>query len=263
MIPDLSVSGNLWRWHKLEMAKRRLVYALNRLRLPLSAVPGENRPALRFKFIADIPGGPPAPTGHLNGLITINIVEADDPERERRRVNLHEPYRTLLGHLRHEVAHYFWDRLIDRSRWLDRCRQLFGDDRMDYSAALKRHYNEGPPADWQQNFISAYATMHPWEDWAETWAHYFHIIDLVETATAFGLTIKPDPAEKPTVMPAAPPRREPGFEKLLEAWFPLTQVLNSLNRSMGMPDAYPFALSDKAVEKLHFIHEVVMGSAEA
>jgi len=70
------------------------------------------------KCVADVDGCTPVLTSHCNGLITLNIAEADDAERERRRVKFHEPYRTLLGHLRHEVAHYYWDRLIANSKWL-------------------------------------------------------------------------------------------------------------------------------------------------
>ncbi len=252
IIPDLSVTGNLQRWQKLEIAKRRLLYTIFRLGLPITAVPEENRPALRFKFIADVPGGHPALTGHLNGVITLNISEADDVEREQRRVSLHEPYRTVLGHLRHEVAHYFWDRLVARSQWLERFRQTFGDEAVDYQTALKQHYDQGPPADWQANYVSAYASSHPWEDWAETWAHYFHIIEIVETAEAFGIGLNPA---------SSSPATNAGFQEVLQAWFPLTQAINSLNRCMGMPDAYPFVLADKAIEKLRFIHEVVLGNS--
>lgn len=262
MIPDLSIAENLERWRKLEKAKRRLVYTLMHLGLPTEGAPAEDRPSLRFKFIADVPGGPPALTGHLNGLITLNIAEADDAERERRRVGFHEPYRTLLGHFRHEVAHYYWDRLIANSQWLAHFRELFGDETTDYAAALKRHHAQGPPPDWQTHFVSAYATTHPWEDWAETGAHYFHIVDMVETARSFGVSLKPNhPAAKS--MSADLKRvddRDADFEAILASWFPLTHALNSLNRGMGLLDAYPFVLSDPAIEKLKFVHEVFHNS---
>jgi hypothetical protein len=91
----------------------------------------------------------------------------------------------LLGHFRHEVGHYFWDRLVATDpHQLEEFRVLFGDDRQDYGEALKRHYDEGAPANWQDTYISMYATMHPWEDFAETWAHYLHIVDTLETAGA-------------------------------------------------------------------------------
>ena len=161
VIPNLEAQANLERWRRLEIAKRRLLYTIFQLGLPVDAVPEENRPALRFKFLADTPAGEPTTTGHEDGIITINTAEADDAERERRRVNLHEPMRTLLGHVRHEVGHYYWDRLVANSGWLERFRVLFGDDRQDYASALNAYYQSGPPADWQSRFISAYASSHP------------------------------------------------------------------------------------------------------
>jgi hypothetical protein len=258
LVPDLTVPGNVERWHKVEKAKRRLIYTIMRLGLPTEAAPQENRPALRFHFVADIPGAPPPLTGHSNGLIVLNIAEADDAERERRRVNLHEPYRTLLGHFRHEIGHYYWDRLIARSPRLERFRKLFGDENAPYDEALKRYYQQGAPPDWQPSHVSAYATAHPWEDWAETWAHYFHIIDMVETAASFGVTLHPRHPAAGT-MTADLPRAaavNPSFDCLLHEWFPLTYALNSLNRGMGLADIYPFALSTPAIEKLRFIHDV-------
>jgi hypothetical protein len=259
LIPDLSVPGNVDRWHKLEMAKRRIIYTIMRLGLPMEGAPAENRPPLRFNFIGDLPGSPPPLTSHLNGLIAINIAEADDAEREHRRVNLHEPYRTLLGHLRHEVAHYYWDRLIANGKWLAGFRKLFGDENADYGAALAKYYKDGAPADWQERHVSAYASAHPWEDWAETWAHYFHIMDMVETAGSFGMTLHPmHPAAKTmTAEPRNAFNFNLSFDSVLENWFPLTYALNSLNRGMGLLDAYPFVLSVQAIEKLRFIHELV------
>jgi len=256
LIPDLSAPGNLERWHKLENAKRRILYTVLRLHLPVQGIPEENRPPLRFKFAADLPGQP-VTTGHADGAITINIAEADDAERERRRVNLHEPYRTLLGHVRHEIAHYYWDRLIARTTWQKPFRALFGDETADYSAALQRHYAQGPPPDWPERHVSAYASSHPWEDWAETWAHYFHIIDMVETAESFGLSLRVKLADAPaTAKPRSGYDPDTDFDTLLQHWFPLTYALNSLNRGMGLLDAYPFVLSPRAIEKLRFIHDV-------
>jgi hypothetical protein len=262
LIPDLSQPGNLDRWHKLEMAKRRVIYTIMRLGLPMEGAAEDNRPALRFNFIGDLDNGLTELTGHLNGLIVINIAEADDAERERRRIHLREPYRTLLGHLRHEVAHYYWDRLIANGKWLACFHKLFGDETADYAAALKQYYEHGSPPDWPARHVSAYASAHPWEDWAETWAHYFHIMDMMETAESFGMTL----ASKP---PAAVSTEEnarnvfdvdAGFDAVLENWFPLTCALNELNRGMGLLDVYPFVLSSQAIEKLQFIHEVVKNS---
>jgi hypothetical protein len=262
LIPNLSLAGNVDRWHKLEIAKRRVIYTIIRLGLPMEAVPQENRAALQFNFIGDFAGGPTPLTGHLNGLIVINIAEADDDERERRRVNFHEPHRTLLGHMRHEVAHYYWDRLIANGKWLSDFRDLFGDETVDYATALKQYYYQGSPQDWQTRHISAYASAHPWEDWAETWAHYFHIMDMVETAQSFGMTLTPQHPAAGSM--TANPRNgfdvELSFNAILEYWFPLTYALNALNRGMGLDDIYPFSLCGRAIEKLQFIHKVVNAS---
>jgi hypothetical protein len=257
-IPDLTVAENRERWHKVEIAKRRLVYTLISLKLPRDG--GQNQPPLRFNFLADVPGGPKVLSGHENGLITLNIAEADDAEREKRRTTLHEPYRTLLGHFRHESGHYYWDQLIANTPRQNRFRELFGDETQDYSAALKTHYEHGAPADWQSRFISAYASSHPWEDWAETWAHYLHIVDTIETAASFGMSLAPKhPAAKTMTADAKNfSGPEAGFDRILKNWMPLTYALNSLNRGMGLPDLYPFVLSAPAIEKLRFVHETIL-----
>src|SRR5262249_7112200 len=157
------------------------------LGLPVVAKDEHSPEGLAFEFLSDVKGegsdGSSILTGHANGVITINVAEADDAERERQRLAMHEPYRTLLGHFRHEVGHYYWDRLIRDSSHMARFRELCGDERDDYGAALRKHYETGPPADWQTKFVSSYASSHPWEDWAETWAHYLHLADTLETAT--------------------------------------------------------------------------------
>ncbi|HSK39329.1 MAG TPA: putative zinc-binding peptidase, partial [Arenibaculum sp.] len=195
-IPDLSVPENLRRWRKLEIAKRRLVYTLLKLHLPLKSKSEDAATGLAFDFLADPDttdgGGPAVMTGHDNGLITINLAEADDVERERRRDDLGEPYRTVLGHLRHEVGHYYWDRLVRDAGRTRSFRALFGDESRDYGEALKAHYANGPAADWRDTFVSSYASSHPWEDFAETWAHYLHIIDTLETAKAFRVKVDPE-----------------------------------------------------------------------
>jgi hypothetical protein len=216
-------------------------------------LPGEEN-GLAFSFKASTEAEPVF-TGHNEGLITINVAEADDPFREKTRQQLGEPYRTLLGHFRHEIGHYYWDRLI-RGRCLEPFRAMFGDETADYAGARKRHYESGPPADWTQRFVSAYASMHPWEDWAETFAHYLHIVDTLETARAYGLALKPKAASG---LPAVATGRLQfdDFDDLVSAWFPLTSALNSLNRSMGLADLYPFVLSDAAIAKLRFVHDIV------
>ena len=265
IIPDLSDGDNLERWRQLEFAKHRLFYQLLALRLPVPNKIDDPVGGLAFEFLADIPATATEPevkvlTGHDNGLITINIAEADDAERERRRTEMGEPYRTLLGHFRHEVGHYYWDVLVrDDPQALELCRDTFGDEQQDYGEALKRHYSEGPPANWQDDFVSTYATAHPWEDFAETWAHYLHIIDTLETANAFGLRIKPKVSQSEDLSAKVDfnPYGAEDLDRIIDAWIPLTFAMNSLNRSMGQHDLYPFVLSPAIIKKLSFIHRLV------
>lgn len=259
VIPDLTMPGNRDRWHRIELAKRRLIYTLMTLQLPTDGAPRENRPPLRFRFLGDTPGAAMVFTGHEDGVITLNIAEADDEVREQRRVQFREPLRTLVGHLRHEAAHYYWDQLIKDSEWLPRFRELFGNEEADYLDALKIYYENGASVDWLQRGVSAYASAHPWEDWAETMAHYFNIVDSLETASAFGVMSRPihPAADTMAINPCEATDPEATFDDLLHTWFALTYVLNSLNRGAGLPDLYPFVLSKTAVEKLRFIHEVL------
>ncbi|GJD50411.1 hypothetical protein OPKNFCMD_3150 [Methylobacterium crusticola] len=267
MVPDLSIAWNRVRWREIEVAKRRLFYSLLRMRLPL--VSRRDDPAgLAFDFLVDPAEsylrGPPVLTGHDNGLITINIAEADDVERERRRTQFGEHYRTLLGHFRHEVGHYFWNVLVRRDPSLDAFRAIFGDERADYGEALRRHYAHGPAPGWQETFVSAYATSHPWEDFAETWAHYLHIVDTLETAGQFGVRVHPKlhSVIDLTAKVDFDPHRAPDFGRLIEAWLPLTFAMNSLNRSMGQPDLYPFRLTPATIGKLSFVHDRIYARTE-
>jgi hypothetical protein len=264
IIPDLSVPLNLARWTRLEMAKHHLFYSLIRLRLPLANRIDDPQHGLAFDFLADSPDptGPKVMTGHDNGLVTIALVEADDAERERRRTQMHEPYRSLLGHFRHEVGHYFWDVLVRDGGRLDECRAVFGDDSQNYEAALQTHYTSGPPADWQEHYVSQYASTHPWEDWAETWAHYLHIVDTLEMASAFGISVQPRLTRDATlsaIIDLDPYEPDADMESIIGAWLPLTFAMNSLNRAMGHADLYPFVLSPTVVTKLGFVHDVVHG----
>jgi hypothetical protein len=265
-IPDLSIPGNGLLWGRLEGAKRRVVSSLVALDLPVeSRVDQDTERGLAFDFLHSPATGPRVLTGHDDGIITINIEEADNAARERIREQLHEHYRTLLGHLRHEVGHYYWDRLIDGTPWLGDFRSLFGDEREDYAAALQRHYQQGSPPGWEQHHVSAYASVHPWEDWAETWAHYLHMVDVLDTALSFGLDIRNLEMEiEPFSREALYRPNDPGaqrFLSFLNAWIELSAVLNELSRSMGQPDLYPFALPRPAVAKLHFIHLVIAARA--
>lgn len=264
VIPDLSKNENVALWQKMEGAKHRAIYSLLRLGLPLQSPAGEGSKPLRFRFLADTPGSPVL-TGHSEGVITINLAEANDSERERRRDALHEPYRTLLGHFRHEIAHYYWGQLAARSSNLERFRALFGDERSDYAAALRRHYDAGPPADWQSHYVTAYAASHPWEDWAETTAHYFHVIDTLETAKSFGVALRPrhPDAKSLTTDTTRVAGFEADFEQILAAWVPLTLALNEFNRGMGLPDLYPFVLSAPAVEKLRLVHDMLRSASKS
>ena len=255
VIPNLSNPGAKEAWQRLEIAKRRLLYTLIDLGLPLESKADDPR-GLAFQFLEDA-GDHKVFTGHDRGVITINVAEADDPFREKMRVQMGEAYRTLLGHFRHEIGHHYWTRLIEQGAWLPRFRQRFGDERAEYVEARRQHYEQGPPADWRDRFVSIYASMHPWEDWAETWAHYLHMTDTLETARAYGLVVRPEAEGAPT--PALRTRRLDlhDFEDLIAGWLPLTMALNSLNRSMGLPDSYPFVLSETAIAKLRFVHEVI------
>ncbi len=261
VIPDLSSERNRVAWFRLEVAKRRMLYTLLGLWLPIEPKGVAERSGLAFEFLQDSSDGDAKRvfTGHDNGLITVNIAEADDVHREKERTLQKEPYRTLLGHFRHEVGHYFWDTLISSGPKLDAFRELFGDERADYQKALERHYSSGPPARWEHDFISAYATMHPWEDWAESWAHYLHMVDALETAGATGLALRPKRSDEPRMQPPPDPLNPQyrAFDSMIESWLSLTYVLNNLSRGLGLPDSYPFILSAPAIRKLRFIHTTI------
>jgi hypothetical protein len=243
-----------------EAAKRRLLFELADLGLPI--VGSHERPGgLAFELLSS--SHAPVTTGHADGVITLDLDETDPAHRERMRVRLGEPYRTVLGHFRHEIGHYYQPLLVAPGGAAERrCRKLFGDERQDYQQALDRYYRDGPPAGWEQRYVSAYATMHPWEDWAETFAHYLHIQDTVQTAAAYGVRV-----DGPSIATADPlplharPEQEPAdFDRVLEAWIPLTYALNAISRSMGAPDLYPFVLTAEIEAKLAFVDGLVRRS---
>jgi hypothetical protein len=260
VIPDLSQPANASNWRKIEAAKHRLFYTLLKLKLPLETRPN-NPDGLLFNFLADSPydHGTRVMTGHDSGVITVAVSEADDAERERRRSNMREPYRTLLGHFRHEVGHYFWDRLVHDRRGEAAFREVFGDETADYAQALRAYYDYGAPGDWQNNFVSAYATSHPWEDFAETFAHYLHILDTMEMARAFNLQVAPrlDETGALDALVDFDPYEVREFATLVDNWLPISFAMNSINRCMGQPDLYPFVLSSAVVGKLEFVHRLV------
>lgn len=262
-IPDLSIAENYGRWVKLEIAKHRLIYSLLKLSLPLESKLDYPAGGLCFDFLsANEPAssGQKIMTGHDDGVITIVLAEADSVSREQIRSSLNEPYRTLIGHFRHEVGHYYWQRIIaDDENSLANFRAFFGDERKSYAGALQQHYANGAPKDWRKYFISEYASSHPWEDWAETWAHYMHIINTMETAWSFGLKgeAKLKNADHMSI-DALDPYSGLKFTAILEESIALFYAVNSINRSMGIPDVYPFVISDAVIPKLEFIHKIMV-----
>jgi hypothetical protein len=260
-IPDLSVADNGVLWGHIETAKRRVISSLIALELPVASRIGEDpERGLAFDILKPSPGSQ-VMTGHKDGIITLNLEEADDARREQIRTAMHEPYRTLVGHFRHELGHYYWYRLIEGSSWQNGFRELFGDETADYGAALGKYHAQGPPPDWPARFVSAYAASHPWEDWAETWAHFMHMMDGLGTAASFGVNAREGDWEFDRFTPEALYRPDdpgaPDFLGFLNSWVELTAVMNELSRGMGQPDLYPFALPRATVGKLQFIDTVV------
>lgn len=260
-IPNLSNAQNGEWWRKIEVAKRRMVAQLLSLGLPVVSESEDPARGLAFDFLRSPENGPRVLTGHADGLITLNVEEADDSVREKTRNEMREPYRTLLGHFRHEVGHYYWDRLVAGTPWLEKFRALYGDEREDYGEALQRNYEQGPPADWANQHITSYASVHPWEDWAETWAHYLHVVDSLDTALRFGLDGEDVELEvEPFLVEDLYDPEADDAETvilLVNSWVRLTNVLNELARSMGQHDFYPFVMSRPVLRKMHFIQMIV------
>ena len=243
VIPNLDRPENRRAWIALEQAKKHLIYQILRLRLPVDAV--ENAHPLRFDFVDDML------TGHLNGLITVNLNEANPVERERQRQLFGEPHRTLVGHMRHESGHYFWMRLIEHTGRLTTFRRIFGDERRNYADALESHHAQGAPDGWRERHVSAYASSHPWEDWAETWAHYLHMVEALDTAHGMGVRVGNIGGGPFDAYAKA------SFPELTDRWRPLTLVMNGMNRALGLDDFYPFTLSPAAREKMAFVHDTI------
>jgi hypothetical protein len=260
IIPDLAIAGVLDRWRLIEQAKRRMIYTLIRLGLPLD---GGSAPPLMFDLLYDPTAergdAPELLTGHSGGVITLNIIEAEDVARERMRRDLGEPYRTLLGHFRHEVAHYYWHRLVEQSQDLRPFRTVFGDERIDYQQALINHYRRPPPKNWQEQYVSAYAAMHPWEDFAETFAHYLHIVDAIATLVRVSQQLVP--LDDATRRSAALDPYSADMSMLAERWIPNAFALNAINRAMGQRDLYPFRLTPNVMIKLDFVQRLVAFAA--
>ncbi|MCW3032034.1 MAG: hypothetical protein JWM60_379 [Solirubrobacterales bacterium] len=256
--PNDRDADGLGGFARAEAAKRRLLFELTDLGLPVESW-RERDGGLAFDLLSS--ASEPVSTGHADGLITLDLAETDPARREPLRVALGESYRTVLGHLRHEIGHYYQPVLVPPDSEAEPAmRELFGDERADYKAALRAHYSSGPTADWQQRYVSAYATMHPWEDWAETFAHYLHIRDTLQTAAAYGVVV-----EGPAFATAdeAPLESDPAaaegdsIARMLAAWIPLTFALNAISRSMGAQDTYPFVLAPAAMRKLEFVGRTI------
>lgn len=277
-IPDLSIPENIQHWRKLETAKRRTLYTLQRLALPIPDRIQDAENGLVFHFLADkisadhfrepLQNQKPVYTGHNAGEITINLSEADDVARNRARVSMNERYRTLLGHFRHEIGHFYWDQLVAKNESaLTLFRESFGDERLDYQQALQAHYEQGADPNWPQQFISAYASSHPWEDWAETWAHYLHIVDTLETAKSYGVELQAESVQTDEAELAQTPLADsdsenasPSYSDIsgtIETWTKFSVMFNSLNRSMGLQDAYPFVINDAVKKKLNVVHSII------
>lgn len=237
---------------EVEAGKRRLVYQLTDLGLPIVDRGQDPERGLAFDLLST--RFEPVTIGHADGVITIDLAESDDSHREQMRAQLDEPYRTVLGHLRHEIGHHYWDVLVDRAGRNDAFRAMFGDERASYQDELERHYREGAPPGWQDRHVSAYATMHPWEDWAETFAHYLHIRDTLQTAAAYGMAV-----EGVVSTERIDEVDDEAFWPVARDWGALTTALNAVNRSMGHADLYPFSLAPAVVAKLAFVHDLVRG----
>lgn len=266
LVPNTGTQAGIERWRRISQAQRHLFYSLLRYRLPHPDRQQDPAGGLVFDFLEDTiqydGNVVPAMTGHEDGVIAIRAAEADDATREQARNEMNEPYRTLLGHFRHETGHFIWNKLVRDRNGFDVFRAVFGDERQDYGAALQNHYSNGAPLDWQQHFISAYAASHPWEDFAETFAHYLHIVDTLETARAFGIAIDPRGHEEMASEVDFQPYRAQDAAQLVSAWIPLSVAINAIQRSMGQPDSYPFVLSPPVVAKLEYMHRLIQEAAE-
>lgn len=254
-IPDLGPGENRRLWADTEAAKRWTLAALGRWGWYRDADPGP-RPV--FHLLSETTSGGPEPVtmGHAAGVVTINVTEADPAERVARREALKERLRTLAGHFRHEIAHALFERLAARVGFVERFREIFGDEREDYGAALQRHYADGPPEGWRGRFITAYATAHPHEDWAECAAHAMHLTDMLDSAVATGLEGRGLPRPGTDV-----------YARRAAAWVlaraaRLGIAINQINRSIGLPDPYPFVLTAGVRRKLAFAHRWLAAGPE-
>lgn len=265
-IPDLGNGRNRMLWGHMETAKKRLLYTLTGLGFSLPSKSEDPRNGLAFDILS-ARSNPNVTTGHLNGVITVNLEEADDTYRQINRQQLGENSRTLLGHFRHESAHYLWQRHLSALDWESpprlAFRERFGDEWLDYATALETHYQRGPVVGWEQRFITAYASSHPWEDWAETWAHYLQIVDGLETCESMGIQVKHLSLPLEILPPEAgvlpdslkpPPAADGEFLLMLQRWMCLSTVLNEVSGSLGGQPFYPYVISVEISRKLRLAH---------
>ncbi|MBM7045178.1 MULTISPECIES: putative zinc-binding metallopeptidase [Rhizobium] len=260
LVPNTDTQQGIDRWRRIGQAERHLFYSLLRWNLPHPDRQQDPQGGLVFDFLEDEMQGSnvvPARTGHEEGLIAIRAAEADDVTREQARASMNEPYRTLLGHFRHETGHFIWNKLVRDRGQFDAFRAVFGDEGADYGMALQHHYDNGPPPHWQENFISAYASAHPWEDFAECFAHYLHVVDTLETARSFGLAVDPFGYHEMAAEVDFNPYRAESADQLVNAWIPLSVAINAIQRSMGQPDSYPFILSPPVIAKLEYVRSLI------
>lgn len=257
LIPQLGIPGNAKLWGRAEAAKRRVLIQLLRLGLPMKSK-SASPTGLGFKFMASLPGELVL-TGHEDGVITLNISEADDSEREAMRERMGENYRTLAGHIRHELGHYYWDLLSHDESWLEIFRSCFGDERQNYDTSLQNHHQNGAPSNWAQTYISAYASSHPWEDWAETFGHYLHLEEGLSLARHFGLEpndLRLFAAEFNVATLPATVDQSAGHAFIADVnrWIRLSLLINDLAEGLGQPHPSPFVLNVATVAKLWQVH---------
>ena len=245
--PDAERTVAIEAWMSAEEAKRRLVHQLDEFAMPIEIRSSTAPDGLAFDLV-HLPGEGGI-TGHLEGIVTLDLAETDEQHREDLRRRLGEPFRSVIGHLRHEIGHHYWGRLVGQTNEINQFRRLFGDERDDYARAVENHYAVGSQWD-ATRFVSAYAASHPLEDWAETFAHYLHIRDALDTAAAFGFAPAGATFERRSLGPS-------GFDTIIEMWLPLAWALNMVNRSMGKEDLYPFVLPPAVLDKMRFIHVII------
>ena len=240
VIPSLKVAGNLDKWRRLEAAKNRVLHTVESVGLPVAIEPGSDDLALSFDFRED--GATTVVTSHCDGRVMINIKEADSVTREVARVHLGENQRSLVGHFRHELGHYYWARLVVKNAGLlNRFRRLFGDEnKIDYALASKNYYANGPLPNWSQRYISAYAGMHPWEDFAESFGTYLDMVTVVDTAVHFGQVNA----------------STNDFDSVVAAYVKIGVAANEMNRDMGLLDLVPEIFVGPIVDKLKFVHDL-------